>query len=283
MTDDKIVHLNAKIQVHRGTSEAWKRNNPVLEDGEFGFELDTGLLKIGRDSRNYTDLPYINDGAFLEIDPQNKNGLNMSDKGLGLELATPTAAGAMSSDDKKHLDSMSNIYDTVKFELVKDQLPAGCRVTTRDDEVRIMFPSDTQWTEQHGGGDPNAYYMAIKLFAPSDDVVGFKRGQGKEVTDEFIECTTSGDTGGIDKYGRKFYIAWLPVARKVEGVWQYFGEKSTAGAFIGWYITIEWYTDRNGKAIASETIRINLSNEECHNDTLPYYTSQIPITWGTIQ
>lgn len=35
------------IRLKRGTSEAWARVNPVLLDGEPGFEKDTNKLKIG--------------------------------------------------------------------------------------------------------------------------------------------------------------------------------------------------------------------------------------------
>ena len=39
--------LKTKFQLRRGSAEVWARNNPVLERGEPGFEIDTGRLKIG--------------------------------------------------------------------------------------------------------------------------------------------------------------------------------------------------------------------------------------------
>ena len=44
--------------------------------------------------------------------------------------------------------------------------------------------------------------------------------------------------------------------------------------YIGWYYSVEWY-DADGVIIASDCIRINLSNEECHSDIKPYYWNEI--------
>jgi hypothetical protein len=48
-----------KIQVRRDTSLNWTTTNPVLSQGEIGFELDTNLIKIGNGSDIWSDLDYI--------------------------------------------------------------------------------------------------------------------------------------------------------------------------------------------------------------------------------
>ena len=53
------------ILLHRGEAAAWKKNNPVLECGEPGFEIDTGKLKIGDGERAWNDLEYF-DGDFAD-------------------------------------------------------------------------------------------------------------------------------------------------------------------------------------------------------------------------
>lgn len=194
----------------------------------------------------------------------------------------------MSTKDKTTLDSIPKVYNTVKFELIKNDLPEGYRTSIKDGEFRVMFPENATWTDQHGGGEPNKFYMGLKIFAPNNDIDGFKRGEGKEIEEdkEYVKCTSGGDTGGIDEYGRKYYVVWLPVANKVEKEWHYYGATSEEGHFIGWYITIAWYNknpDEGGHIISSETVRINLTNEKCHNSTLPYYTSQMSMSWGKIK
>lgn len=61
-TPVKIIKTTFKIR--RGQSEAWAKLNPKLEEGEPGYELDTGRLKIGRKDENqnliaWNDLSYI--------------------------------------------------------------------------------------------------------------------------------------------------------------------------------------------------------------------------------
>ena len=36
-----------QIQVRRGTASQWTSANPTLASGEWGFETDTGKVKIG--------------------------------------------------------------------------------------------------------------------------------------------------------------------------------------------------------------------------------------------
>jgi hypothetical protein len=48
----------ARLQVRRGTAAELTAANPTLSDGEFGFETDTGYLKIGDGATAWTSLAY---------------------------------------------------------------------------------------------------------------------------------------------------------------------------------------------------------------------------------
>lgn len=50
-----------RITVRRDIATAWHNENPILAKGEFGFESDTGLIKIGTGLVAWQVLPYIND------------------------------------------------------------------------------------------------------------------------------------------------------------------------------------------------------------------------------
>ena len=70
--------LKTKFQLRRGNAEVWARNNPVLERGEPGFEIDTGRLKIGNGQTAWNDLEYLSpqSGAGGGVQPdwnQNDN------------------------------------------------------------------------------------------------------------------------------------------------------------------------------------------------------------------
>jgi hypothetical protein len=47
-----------QIQVRRGTASQWTSTNPTLAAGEWGFETDTGKVKIGNGSTAWTSLGY---------------------------------------------------------------------------------------------------------------------------------------------------------------------------------------------------------------------------------
>ena len=47
------------IKLKRGKAESWILQNPVLQPGEPGFEIDTGKLKIGNGVDQWIDLDYV--------------------------------------------------------------------------------------------------------------------------------------------------------------------------------------------------------------------------------
>lgn len=52
-----------KIQVRRDSAADWTSNNTVLDAGEFGYETDTGKLKIGNGTTAWTALSYLDTGG----------------------------------------------------------------------------------------------------------------------------------------------------------------------------------------------------------------------------
>ena len=53
------VTTNAKILIRRDTAANWTAANPVLGDGEQGYEKDTGKMKIGNGVTAWNALPYF--------------------------------------------------------------------------------------------------------------------------------------------------------------------------------------------------------------------------------
>lgn len=50
-----------QYQLRRGTAAEWIAKNPILSDGELGFEKDTRYVKVGDGTTPWTQLPYAND------------------------------------------------------------------------------------------------------------------------------------------------------------------------------------------------------------------------------
>ena len=53
------------IQVRRGSKSEWNNIDPVLANGELGFEVDSGRLKIGNGVESWTELDYIGSSENL--------------------------------------------------------------------------------------------------------------------------------------------------------------------------------------------------------------------------
>jgi hypothetical protein len=49
----------ARFQARRDTSSAWASVNPVLADGEVGFEKDTKRIRVGNGVSNFLSLPFF--------------------------------------------------------------------------------------------------------------------------------------------------------------------------------------------------------------------------------
>ena len=59
--------IRTTFQLRRGYDAIWKKNNPVLSQGEPGFVIDKNALKIGDGVTAWNDLDYIcssNSGVF---------------------------------------------------------------------------------------------------------------------------------------------------------------------------------------------------------------------------
>lgn len=47
------------IKLRRGHSDWWSAVNPILDNGEQGYETDTGKFKIGDDESRWSELSYF--------------------------------------------------------------------------------------------------------------------------------------------------------------------------------------------------------------------------------
>ena len=264
-------------------------------------EVDSKLSSVYRFQgtvENFSDLPtegltvgdvynVVNAGEGI------KAGDNVAWNGEGWDVLSGTvdlsgyATKAELETVKSAVDEIAETYVTKEEALASLKTapyevcyePVATQVSYRDKEIRIMCPTDTEWKLQNvgAGGDSTKYYIGLKAYAPNDSVTGFKEDLAETISDETIYSFENNEFAGIDEYGRKYSIVWLPVAAydagSGTGEWTYYGAGSSAQKYIGWYYSVEWY--EGGVKVASDTIRINLSNEECHNSIEPYYMGKV--------
>ena len=199
----------------------------------------------------------------------NTHGLVAVNGELSINLATRKSDGAMSKEDKLVIDSIPHAYVARKYDI--SNTPAGTLVDYRDHEIRIMCPSDAEFKKQTVGanGNANMYYMTFKAYAP-DGAVSFKEGDKGAIIDEMFDFNDS--AAGVDEFGRKYSVCWFALASydSTSDTWNYFGKNSTEAKYLGWDYCVEWF-DANGIKLGYDSVRINLSNESCHNINKPYY------------
>ena len=217
----------------------------------------------------------VDNTISVKIAPES-HGLVAVDGALSLVVASAENDGAMSKEDKVFIDSIPEVYASKEFvnktaEQVKYEIsavPTGTLVNYGEKEIRVMCPANAEFVKQQvgAGGDANTYYMTFKTYAPSDAVTGYIEHLGDQVDAEILTNFS------VDKYGRRYQASWLGLAKYDEttGVWNYYGKNSSASKYIGWDYQIDWY-NADGVMIASDCIRINLSNEDCHVANMPYY------------
>ena len=250
-------------------------SNLVPVDGTIAItDTEDGGKAIGVaiSAKEGNALTAVDGGLFvpkISVKQDSSNGLVAVDGVLSLNLATRKSAGAMSKEDKLVIDSIPYVYEARKYDI--SSTPVGTLVDYRDREIRVMCPFDAEFVQQNVGtnGNPNMYYMTFKAYAP-DGAVSFKEGDRGVIIDEMH--TFDGPASGVDEFGRKYSVCWLALAmyNKATDTWTYFGKSSTEAKYIGWDYVVEWY-DENGIKIGYDSVRINLSNEDCHYNVKPYY------------
>lgn len=194
------------------------------------------------------------------------SGLHFVDGVLDLNLATRKVDGAMSKEDKLIVDSIPYAYVARKYDI--SDTPTGTLVNYGEREIRVMVPAGAEFTKQNvgAGGDANSYYMTLKTYASNDKAVGYIEHINGQSDSEILTDLS------VDEYGRRYQNTWLAVSKfdEATNTWTYYGENSAESHYIGFDYQIDWY-DANNKIVASDCVRINLSNEACHNNNKPYY------------
>lgn len=250
-----------------------KDNQPVILQDEKEISVVTELPDVGETGKIYidgTDGYFWNGTEFVNL-------CNPTDVSvLETELANlKSAIESLETEVAKKADveTVRATYEAIKYEITG--VPEGTLINYFEHEIRVMCPANTVWTKQNVGtnGDANSYYMTFKTLAPSDEAVGYIEHLGDQVDAEILKDIKT------DENGCRYQPTWLALAKYDEatGTWTYRGDASTVDKLIGYDYRIDWY-NADGVMIASDSIRINLTNEDCHSNTVPFYVSNMAST-----
>lgn len=109
--------VNTLLQVRRGTSTLWSSVDPTLNAGEFGYETNTGYIKVGDGTTNWSSLPYFRpydddfktaiSGLFPYVTGANGVAVSWSaaDNQYTVELSDPTI---QSTDITDFIDAVND-------------------------------------------------------------------------------------------------------------------------------------------------------------------------------
>ena len=250
-------------------------------------EKITTVYKFRGSVEHYNDLPKENEiGDVWNIKtPSLANNIEAGDNVVWTGEGWDKLAGTTDLSAYATVEQINEIKDTYiskeqaraivefsKYEI--SDTPKGTLVDIGEKEIRIMCPADAEYHKQAVGvgGDPNSYYITLKTYAPNEEAVGYKETLNGQQDPEILYDLKE------DAYGRKFQPTWLAVAKYDEASdsWSYYGDQSSLQRYIGYSYQIDWY-NADGLKIASDSIRINLSNEECHYTIEPYYMASINV------
>lgn len=176
----KVITTTFKIR--RGESSVWTNNNPTLVDGELGFELDTGRLKIGRDALEWNDLPYIDDKLIEEI-------LNIKSN---TEVLGETVAAENANIRKEIADADSLIAANLAEEIARAKAAEaqnGTNLNTKATELSSVI--DTERTrameaEAQILADAKTYADEVKTNLLGEGVLNETYDTLKEISDWIV-------------------------------------------------------------------------------------------------
>lgn len=212
-----------------------------------------------------------------EVDEKLSSKADVVEVDAKIESAVTDSVSAANAYTDKMVEAAMGEHLTKKYDI--SGVPDGTLIDYQEREIRIMVPTNSTFTKQSvgAGGDPNCYYATFKTYVGDDKVAGYIEHLGSQVDSE-IQTTFS-----TDEYGRRFQQTWLALAKYDEatGTWSYYGKNSSDDHYIGWDYQIDWYNS-DGTIIASDCVRINLSNEMCHATIEPYYVREVKAEVETI-
>lgn len=167
--------MAVQIQLRRGTASEWTSANPILTQGEFGYESDTTKFKVGDGTASWTELGYATGGGalteatasatYLRQDSASATYLSISD---ALDTYTPLIITASATTSTTYTFSLNDANKLIEFNnasAITAVIPANSSVAfevgTKIDLLQIGAGQVTASAE--AGVTLNGYGDANKL------------------------------------------------------------------------------------------------------------------------
>ena len=178
----------AKIKFRRDTAAAWTQANPVLAQGEPGFEYDTGLFKIGDGETAWTALAYSSGGSNSLI---SQSSIQVETGDSDRWLVRLRREDQTNNPEWKGVVVTSTNYDSLGNAIV-----AAVIDLNNDGVVIAKFnPSGELVWKKSVGAVNNSYYLESNVVIDRDDNIIFAINPDDSQVKYIIKM--NGETGAV--------------------------------------------------------------------------------------
>ena len=138
--------VNTLMQIRRGSASAWTSANPVLAEGEWGFETDTGKVKVGNGSTAWTSLSYFGNAGTVTsiIAGTGLSGGTITGTGtVAIDSTVATLTGTQTLTNKTLTDAKVNLGFDAETASYTAVLANNSQVVTMDNSSANTFSIPT--------------------------------------------------------------------------------------------------------------------------------------------
>jgi len=215
-----------KIQLRRDTTANWTSSNPTLSQGEIGYELTTGKIKIGTGTTAWNSLDYLTiatnsvTGTLTFPDNTVQTTAWLGSLAYSSLTGLPTLATVATSGSYNDLSNKPNIAGTYSFNVAADDsslktinsnetvkfIGAGGITTASDAEGNITITGTTtaiSWgdiTNKNGGFGPYSIALGLNANVGTD---GISLGQQAGQTNQGVRAVAIGAEAGVINQGNE--------------------------------------------------------------------------------
>lgn len=103
-----------QIQQRRGTAADWTATNPVLAQGEIGYETDKNRMKLGDGTSTWTNLPYFTGSVGFAAVPLTDAPTITVDASLGNNFTVTLAGSRTMANPTNPLDGQRILFQVTQ-------------------------------------------------------------------------------------------------------------------------------------------------------------------------
>lgn len=184
------------IKIRHDQAENWTLKNPILQVGEYGYEEDTFLLKIGDGSTSWNNLPYLNkiSNTYFEKGENGELTFSQSFKNLITEIInkqTTTDKLTIVNDPIDLTDATNKKYVDLAIEnaghLKKQVVNSLNEIVNPDNDTIYLLRNNNNYIEYYVINNQLTHIGSIPI--ANSNTLG---GVLSSTEDNFIQVTQSG-------------------------------------------------------------------------------------------